>query len=1021
MSPFLFDSPRTITMTGMTSMDMEGQLRRLRKTVEEQGSELARLTSELGKQDRIMTLGYHDGLQLQDMVPRKSPRKLFDETLQQTSQQSFTLEHRLSNLEHERETGSRSTRNAFESLGARVTELGVEVAELPTLKEMQATWQQLAQSLESCEKILRAEHQEALSCLSSRLEAALGNLQKETGAGATVVLPPQVTPSEPVTAMASTTSVAAARAPGVTLVKRLKVAEAWRYLRGRQAFLPGRPGQGGAGGAVTSAPTQGKSERLRRFAESGGREIRERPYPRLFGFCGWVGYFFPMSFDRQSVKRTVPPVTLRRTSCGTHAPHTFDLCHLLDDSILPEELNNSVLPRQAFGAFRCEECLTYEFSVRVSDGYRWSDWSPPSARCCFAVEPKIVTTCPVELDELQRALTDVPDVVSPAESVDLSKPLMDMLTFTQEGDMEPPHWVSIARPPSSSDVVTATAHLSEFLVSWPNLPPSAYSQPETEILPAVKQMSETGNLLPFLAPPLVYRINVWMVGLSPDAADVDHQVLQKTLTLEEAAVEDGGSGLGCVDLSVFLALPQSSSAQATSSAAATDFSMLSASERKDYKPLDAPDRINAGGCCSCSCSKFLTICCCLLIFLIVAAYVALVWIGQSEGTTSMLQLTPNVVMYCTPEDAVDMDNLTYNIWWPGCGYDSSVMFDMQKLNEELPSKLVSYPSRTASGIETVQLQGLWLPADSTKFPGPRPRIVVQHGFQSNMNEFRQQFAAFILRSLGFDLLLNNFRDHCGSDQSRERVFHWGDAYPFDTLGAWDYAKDDPDGELGGSMDASKVGVLGFSKGGFTTLNALGLEGKIPGVWVDGAPSEPKTVYGFGLELFLADYGLDFLAPLVVGPAWAIILHNGRAAGVDMEKHLPATTLPLGPDTKRPVYMVQNIPDTTVPKREAERLKQVFEKYPEKYNLNFWMLDKVCKDVDHCANHLSNLAEYKYRLCSFFASLFESSLDCLSPVAKAAKDTGRTGHGHGHGHKEEGETAESEEGKAESVEKAEKLI
>ena len=26
----------------------------------------------------------------------------------------------------------------------------------------------------------------------------------------------------------------------------------------------------------------------------------------------------------------------------------------------------------------------------------------------------------------------------------------------------------------------------------------------------------------------------------------------------------------------------------------------------------------------------------------------------------------------------------------------------------------------------------------------------------------------------------------------------------------------------------------------------------------------------------------------------------EAAGVDMEKHLPATTLPLGPDTKRPI-------------------------------------------------------------------------------------------------------------------------
>ena len=36
------------------------------------------------------------------------------------------------------------------------------------------------------------------------------------------------------------------------------------------------------------------------------------------------------------------------------------------------------------------------------------------------------------------------------------------------------------------------------------------------------------------------------------------------------------------------------------------------------------------------------------------------------------------------------------------------------------------------------------------------------GFQSNSNEFRQQFIAFILRSLGYDVLLNNFRDHCYS-------------------------------------------------------------------------------------------------------------------------------------------------------------------------------------------------------------------------------------------------------------------
>jgi hypothetical protein len=36
----------------------------------------------------------------------------------------------------------------------------------------------------------------------------------------------------------------------------------------------------------------------------------------------------------------------------------------------------------------------------------------------------------------------------------------------------------------------------------------------------------------------------------------------------------------------------------------------------------------------------------------------------------------------------------------------------------------------------------------------------------------------------------------------------------------------------------------------------GLEGEIPGAWVDSAPSEPKTVYGYGLELLLGPVLVD---------------------------------------------------------------------------------------------------------------------------------------------------------------------
>ncbi|CAJ1337618.1 unnamed protein product, partial [Effrenium voratum] len=127
--------------------------------------------------------------------------------------------------------------------------------------------------------------------------------------------------------------------------------------------------------------------------------------------------------------------------------------------------------------------------------------------------------------------------VSPAEEVDLATPLIEQLTFTTDGDMEPPQWVSIARPPPATGVA-ATARMSQFIASWPNLPPSAYSQPDEELLPEVTKMAESGNLPPFIAPPLVYRLNVWLVGVSPDAADADSQAtLVRTLDAEEVSGE----------------------------------------------------------------------------------------------------------------------------------------------------------------------------------------------------------------------------------------------------------------------------------------------------------------------------------------------------------------------------------------------------------------------------------------------------------------------------------------------------
>merc|ERR1719464_1292516 len=107
-----------------------------------------------------------------------------------------------------------------------------------------------------------------------------------------------------------------------------------------------------------------------------------------------------------------------------------------------------------------------------------------------------------------------------------------------------------------------------------------------------------------------------------------------------------------------------------------------------------------------------------------------------------------------------------------------MMKDISEFNSAHPGKLVEYFSRDKEGVESIKLQGWWLPAPSQNSSGEQaPRIVVQHGFKSNSNNFRPYLAAYLIRKLGFSVLVNNFRDHGYSDKSSNHAYEWGDAYP----------------------------------------------------------------------------------------------------------------------------------------------------------------------------------------------------------------------------------------------------
>ncbi|CAK0876301.1 unnamed protein product [Prorocentrum cordatum] len=334
-----------------------------------------------------------------------------------------------------------------------------------------------------------------------------------------------------------------------------------------------------------------------------------------------------------------------------------------------------------------------------------------------------------------------------------------------------------------------------------------------------------------------------------------------------------------------------------------------------------------------------------------------------------------------------MDNITFNNWWPGCGYEevtqscthpcynASILEDMDAFNKNANGSIVTYQSRPGtsydgSPIGVVDLAGWWLPAPGDSPASPAPRIVLQHGFTSNSNKLFPQFAAYMLRSLGFSVLVPNFRDHCYSGNTSEHVYQWSNAYPYDLLGAWDYARMGPEGLLGGPRDTGQVGLMGFSKGSFVSCIAFGLEGSVPAAWLDSGPWKPKSVFEHGARQTLDGWGIGFASDILIGPTWDAVKKAALEKGVDLDWQLPEHTLPTGPDTMRPVYILQNMDDETVPVAENDLLRDMLAKYPEKYTVaGDWVFTGKCYGGAHLFEMFRSYTEYRDQLCSFWSAAF----------------------------------------------------
>jgi len=396
----------------------------------------------------------------------------------------------------------------------------------------------------------------------------------------------------------------------------------------------------------------------------------------------------------------------------------------------------------------------------------------------------------------------------------------------------------------------------------------------------------------------------------------------------------------------------------------------------------------ASSCCWClSCVCCLVAALLLLLLVVVEAAVAvqvasplvgkrqswregLVFCGGAEVEA---QASSNSSVAC---NSLAPPNLTDALAFPeGCLatplQDNPLVIDMALLNQGLEWKMVNLSSRESrDGQEAVQLTAWWLPVADAR----APRIVVLHGEDSNFNDWTVQVMAYLLRSMGFAALVPNFRDHGSSGTSPSAGVAWGWDYYLDVLGAWDYAVNDPHGQLGSKVDASNVGVVGMSMGGFAAMIALGLEPFIPAVWVDSAPFDLRNELRRRISSLIGSWlpGATaplaaYLAPLFMEVSWR---YAGHSAGADLGHMSPREAIREAGTPRRPIAIVHGLFDDIVPRRESEELLKAADSYPESLQAKeVYFPPSACGDTVHQVAHIWAPNSYRHKLCTFWSGVF----------------------------------------------------
>ena len=217
-------------------------------------------------------------------------------------------------------------------------------------------------------------------------------------------------------------------------------------------------------------------------------------------------------------------------------------------------------------------------------------------------------------------------------------------------------------------------------------------------------------------------------------------------------------------------------------------------------------------------------------------------------------------------------------------------------NKYTPAKYgYAFKEISISTKNNKRLYGWWIPAENPNNEN-RPTIILIHGWSRNVDRMMSYIKQ--LHPAGYNLLAFDSRCHGRTDDDK---FSSMVKFMEDISASIDYSENLP------NVDTNRIGVLGLSIGGASSIYAASLDRRIKSLVTIGAFSHPTKVMGDEFKKRKIPY-----YPFI----WFIFKYMEFRIGAKFDNIAPSNNIA---KTDAKIFLIHGIDDVTVPIEQADEL------------------------------------------------------------------------------------------------------